>query len=148
VALAQVIDPALIGLRVPASTRDEVIRWAAERLAREGLVHDAEEAAELLIAREEIMSTAIVPGVAVPHARCAGARRLAVAVVQLAEPVRFSESDGHDVRVAFVIVGPPEGTAEHVRVLGEIAKLVQDAGRRQHLCEATDPTELTALLER
>lgn len=134
--LGEAIDPALLEIALQAESRDDVFRWACDRLFAEGRIGHVEGALEGLIERERIMSTAIFPGVAVPHCRCATASGTSLAVARLTEPVDFAAKDGRPVRLVFTLVGPPEAADEHVRLLGAVAKLIQNGGRRDALLAA------------
>ncbi len=118
--------------------RDELFRWVTERMVETGFLEDAEGAVRRLVERERIMSTAIFPGVAVPHARCPDARGVGISAVLLSRPIDFGAQDGKPVKLVFTLLGPPEATAEHVQALGAIAKVVRDQQRLQRLLEAPD----------
>ncbi len=118
--------------------RDELFRWVTARMVETGFLEDPEGAVRRLIERERIMSTAIFPGVAVPHARCPDAKGVGISAVLLARPIDFSAPDGGPVRLVFTLLGPPEATAEHVQALGAIAKVVRDRDRLRRLEEAPD----------
>jgi mannitol/fructose-specific phosphotransferase system IIA component (Ntr-type) len=142
VELAPRIEFSAVSTDLSVSTRDEVLRWAAEQLAEAGAVTDGAEAFDRLVERERIMSTAIAPGVAVPHARSGGAAKVAVSMIRLAGPVDFGARDGAPVELVVTVIGPPEATIEHVRVLGQVAKLIQDPGARAAVLEAATPRQL------
>ena len=134
--LGEAIDPALLDIALQAEDRDEVFRWACDRLFSEGRIGHVEAALEGLVEREQIMSTAIFPGVAVPHCRVATASGTSLVVARLAEPVDFAARDGQPVGLVFTLVGPPDASDEHVRLLGAVAKLIQDGERRAALLAA------------
>lgn len=136
------IDPQRIALDLRASSRDDVLRWAAGVFAETGVVPDPDEPMRQMIERERIGSTAVFPGVAVPHCRCGSSSKVAVALARLGDPVDFVAKDGLPVHLVFAIIGPPEATVEHVRVLGEVAKIVKDEGRRTALLEAPSVDEV------
>ena len=144
--LGEAVDPALLEIALRAENRDEVFRWTCERLFAEGRIGSIDAAFRGLVDREKIMSTAIFPGVAVPHCRCATASGTSLVVARLVKPVDFAARDGQPVGLVFTLIGPPEAADGHVRLLGAVAKLIQDAGRREALLTAATPEDFAGLL--
>jgi mannitol/fructose-specific phosphotransferase system IIA component (Ntr-type) len=134
-------DPALR----PAG-RDEALRTIVERLHAGGALHEVEEPLAALLAREEIMSTAIGEGVAVPHARCAAAPRTVLSVCRLPEGLDFDAVDDMPVELVFTLLGPPETGPDHVRLLGRIARLARLEPFRRAMREATEAAEIVHLV--
>jgi mannitol/fructose-specific phosphotransferase system IIA component (Ntr-type) len=126
--------------------RDGLFRWITEHLRDAGRLGDCDDACRRLLDREKILSTAIHPGVAVPHARCQGAKGVTLSVVKLAHGMDFGAADGTPVRLVFALIGPPEATAEHVRVLGQVAKLIQVPGALDGMLEAKRTEELLEVI--
>ncbi len=146
-SLADRIDPRWVLVDLQAGDAEEVFTAVTETLARTGFLEQAERARAKLLDRERIMSTAIAPGVAVPHARCEDSGRVGLAVVRLAgEGIDFGAKDGQPVRLFFVLLGPPEATAEHVQVLGQIARLIQNRQAIARLLDASSAEEILDVL--
>ena len=145
--LAEYLERHAVGAGVLADDRDETLRWFACRFEEAGVLPDADAGFEALAERERIASTVLVEGVAVPHARVPGARRLAFGALRCGKPVVFEGVRPAPVELIFAIVGPPEETARHVALLGGIARLVGDPARRRRMLEATRVEELLELLE-
>jgi PTS system fructose-specific IIA component/PTS system nitrogen regulatory IIA component len=75
-----------------------------------------------ILEREELGSTGIGRGVAVPHAKCDGISRLFGAVAEFPAGVDFESLDRRPVRVVYLIVSPKNRPAEHLRILESIAQ--------------------------
>jgi len=86
--------------------------------------------------RENVLSTGIGFGVAIPHARSSAVRELSVVCGLSPVPVPYDSIDGDPVRLFFLIVGPEAAAGEHVKVLSRIARLVRRDNLRQQLCKA------------
>ncbi len=145
-SLADRIEEHWVALDLAVDDQAALFTWVAERMAASGFISDPVAAADKLLEREKIVSTAICPGVAVPHARCNDARGVGLCVVRLAQGMDFGARDGEPVRLVFALLGPPEATAEHVKVLGEIARLIRDRARLGALMKAASPEELVEVL--
>jgi mannitol/fructose-specific phosphotransferase system IIA component (Ntr-type) len=143
----RIVEPAVAAdLRI--ADRDGLFLWITDHLRQAGRLGDCEDACKRLLDREKILSTAIHPQVAVPHARCDGADGISLSVVKLAEGMDFGAADGTPVRLIFALIGPPEATAEHVRVLGQVAKLIQVPGALDGLLAAETADQLLEVIDR
>jgi mannitol/fructose-specific phosphotransferase system IIA component (Ntr-type) len=132
---------------VPLNARDKrgIIAELAERLvAHAG--GDLETVLRAIEERESVLSTSVGFGVAIPHARSAVVRELAIVGGVSAEPVPYDSIDGEPVRLFFLIVGPESSAGLHVKILSRIARLVRRDGVRRHLVEARTPDEFYHVL--
>ncbi|MGB9686792.1 MAG: PTS sugar transporter subunit IIA [Rectinema subterraneum] len=110
----------------------------------EGL--DREALIDALLAREEVMSTAIGNGIAIPHVRKFGSESLKsnlVYVAYLFEPIDWKAPDGLPVHTLFLVLAADENS--HLQILAQIASLASDDSFVEFL--KTMP-ERDALLER
>ena len=86
-----------------------------------------EELFNALLSREEMMSTAIGNGIAIPHVRLFDSMSLQediVAVAYLFEPVDWVAPDGKPVHTLFFVLAADE--TRHLQILAEIAQLASD----------------------
>jgi mannitol/fructose-specific phosphotransferase system IIA component (Ntr-type) len=91
--------------------------------------------------REEVLSTGIGGGVAIPHGKADGVGDLAMAAGIAAEPLDFAALDGQPVRLFFLLVGPESAAGAHVKALSRISRLVRREDLRQRLVAARTPGE-------
>src|SRR5262245_3516411 len=105
-------------------TKSQAIAAILDRLVEtEGLSADLREEILAAIAeREELGSTGIGRGVAVPHAKCGGVSRLLGAVAEFPTGVDFESLDRKPVRLVYLIISPKNRPAEHLRILESIAQ--------------------------
>lgn len=76
-----------------------------------------------VLEREELLTTKIAPGIAIPHARIPGMEKTLIAVGKSAGGVTYDAKDDSKVRLIFMIIGDDN---THLRALGEVAGLFQD----------------------
>jgi PTS system nitrogen regulatory IIA component len=98
-----------------------------------------------LIAREQLGSTGLGKGVAIPHGRLRGLRQAAAAIIRLQQPVAFDSPDGGPVQLMVVLLVPEQATQQHLQILSELAQMLSDTTFRDELMTATQPQ---ALLEK
>jgi PTS system fructose-specific IIC component len=119
------MDPRLVELDLAGGGTRDVLRQLVARLGEAGIVANTSEAYERLLEREQVMSTGIGGGIAIPHARTSEVKSTVVALGRSISGVPFDAIDGKPVDVVFLILGSPDSSAEHVKVLARIARLVK-----------------------
>ncbi len=107
-----------------ASTKDEAIREMVASLVQTGHVTGEHEATIVgaIMKREELGSTGIGRGVAVPHTKHASVGSLIATVAISAQGLDFSSLDGEDVYILFLLVSPPDRPGDHLRGLETITR--------------------------
>jgi PTS system nitrogen regulatory IIA component len=103
---------------------------------------DHQRILEGILAREEMISTGIGHGVAVPHCRLAGEKVLRLAVGLADEPIEWGGFDDRPVELVFCLVGGRDDGGELSEVLGEISRLLADEDRRKTLAAVDDAAAL------
>lgn len=101
----------------------------------------------LLLERENLQSTGIGDGVAIPHASTDDAVIQAAALVICQSGIDFKAIDGAPVHIVFGVVGPRRATGEHLRTLARISRLLRDAANRQRLIESQDRAAAFRLIQ-
>lgn len=128
-----------------ATTRQEAIRELAQPAAAvAGLDSDQTEAA--VLAREQLMSTGVGHGLAVPHARIAGLPRPVMSVGLSEAGVDFDAPDGDPAQVIFLILTPLHDNGAQLEILADIARFFQDESKRGRALRVNNYTEFLALL--
>lgn len=97
------------------------------------------------IDREELGSTAIGGGVALPRAKCAELAHPVSTIGTFPVGLDFESLDRRPVYIVFLSVSDQSGP--HIKMLGEIASFVQDDMMRKHLASATSAATLADLVE-
>ncbi len=106
---------------------------------------DVQKIRASLLAREQLGSTGLGLGVAIPHGRIRGLKRAVAAVVRLGQAVPFEAPDGQPVRLLVALLVPENATQEHLELLSELAQMLSDRELRTGLM--AEPTA-AALLAR
>lgn len=135
-----------IDLDLEGETKDEVLR---ELVGLFGLDDTAEGILfKMLKRRENLGSTGIGRGIAIPHCRSLVVDRLRVAFGRHMAGVEFKAIDKKPVHHIFLIVAPPlEVSNQYLPVLGRIAQFGKEADVPERLAGLTTPAEFLELLE-
>ena len=113
---------------VPGKAVPEVLQAVVERLPLPPSL-DRGFLLQMLLAREQLGSTGVGNGLALPHPREPLVLRVAaplVAVAWLAEPVDFGAADGKPVHTLFTLVTP--SVRLHLHLLAQLAAALHDPG--------------------
>jgi PTS system nitrogen regulatory IIA component len=143
--IEDLLDRRAITPKVHAPTKRHALSLVAETAARlYGL--DAGEVLDALLAREQLGSTGVGSGVAIPHARLEGLRRIRAVFMRLETPVDFDSVDGQPVDLIFALLAPPEAGADHLLALARVSRLLRGAELRRQLRQSRTPDAIHALL--
>lgn len=144
-SLAAIVAPECICLGLRARSVREVLGEAALRLAqRHGLRADG--LADALWEREQLASTALGMGVALPHARIKSLQELRAAYLRLAPPLPFDAPDDRPVSDVFVLLVPERANEQHLQLLAWVAQCFSDPAWREQLHVPDDPLQVWRLL--
>jgi PTS system nitrogen regulatory IIA component len=125
--LHDLLDEGLVLPRLEARDRTGVLRELAVRLeTRHGTGLDG-ALLDKLLKREELGTTAIGHGVAVPHCRAKGLKAPALALGLSPDGVSFEAGDGKLSHVFFLLVSPEDSPGEGLRLLAAIAALTRSS---------------------
>jgi PTS system fructose-specific IIA component/PTS system nitrogen regulatory IIA component len=132
-----------------ATTKEHAIRELVNGLCAVGRV--AAEHAEAIIGsilkREELGSTGIGRGVAVPHTKHASVGGMICAVALSKAGLDFASLDGEQVHILFLLVSPPERPVDHLRALESITRHLKSDWFCNSLKNATSQAEVLNLLQ-
>ena len=135
-----------IKLELAGTTKDEILK---ELIALLGLDDKSEGMLfKMLKRRENLGSTGIGRGIAIPHCRSLVVSKLRVAFGRKTVGVDFKAIDDKPVFFFFLIVAPPlEVSNQYLPVLGKIAQFSKESDVPERLLKLTQPKEFMQLLE-
>jgi nitrogen PTS system EIIA component len=144
--LREFFSEGVVKLDLEGSTKDEVLKELIGVLGldekSEGILY------KMLKRRENLGSTGIGKGIAIPHCRSLVVNKLRVAFGRKTNGLDFRAIDEQPVYNIFLIVAPPlEVSNQYLPVLGKIAQFSKEADVTGRLREIQSPGEFLALLE-
>ena len=101
---------------------------------------------DVLLQRERLGSTGLGQGVAIPHGKIAGLKRIVGVFARLVEPVDFEAVDGEPVDIVFLLLAPEGAGADHLKALARISRLLREGSAIDKLRASKDATALYAVL--
>jgi len=143
--IGDLLDRRAVTPKAAAASKRQALSLVAETAARRfGL--DASDVLEALLAREQLGSTGVGSGVAVPHAKTPGLDRMRAVFVGLETPVDFGSVDGQPVDLLFALLAPEAAGPEHLQAFARVARMLRQSKLRLQLRQARSPDAIYALL--
>ncbi len=142
------IHPHAIAPELKGTTRDEVLRELADLLVTVYPELGMQDIHAMLRAREELSSTAMDSGLAIPHAKIPRIERMYGAFARSTAGIDFGAPDGGKTRLFFVLISPERNAGGHLMALAHISRLFKDESRRKDLREARTAGEIYQLLQK
>jgi PTS system nitrogen regulatory IIA component len=119
-----------------------VLKELADWLADQEHALDAQRLFDTLLEREKISSTAIGEGVAIPHGKAAGVRKVSGVFARSLQGVDFNSLDGGPTFLFFVLIAPEDSAADHLKALARISRLLKNGSFRTRLMQGRTPAEI------
>ncbi|HMA92503.1 MAG TPA: PTS sugar transporter subunit IIA [Polyangiaceae bacterium] len=108
---------------------------------------DAASVYRLLMEREQLQSTGIGDGVAIPHASTDKATVQVAGLIICPSGLEFASIDGQPVHILFGVLCSRRATGEHLKTLARISRLLRDASNRSRLIASNSAAEAYALIQ-
>ncbi|WP_420797928.1 PTS IIA-like nitrogen regulatory protein PtsN [Hyphococcus flavus] len=142
--LDDLLSPQGVIHNLRARCKREALQALAEAASR--LVNrPATEIMETLLEREQLGSTGVGDGVALPHGKIEGLNKIVGVMAQLETPVSFDAVDDQPVDLIFVLLAPANATAAHLKALAKVSRLLRDSDARNALRGADTAEALFAI---
>ncbi len=125
--IADFLTPERVVLEVRARDKAALIGEVARHAGRTVPALKAETVETALLAREQLGSTGLGGGFALPHARIEGLTTYVGLFLRLAKPIDFDAIDGKPVTLVFVLLIPFDTATPHVAALAAISRRFRDA---------------------
>lgn len=148
-SLTDLLKEELIQQVDSVSNWQDAVGLAAQPLLAHGYIEESYIQAMIASINETGPYIVLAPKVAVPHASPdAGVHQLGISLLQVKEPVDFSEDDDDDKKVQLIFVLAAVDSTAHLRALQELALILDDEEAIDSLIAASDPREILAIIDK
>jgi PTS system fructose-specific IIA component/PTS system nitrogen regulatory IIA component len=132
-----------------ATNKEGAIREIVQAVLEAGDIEqgEVESIVKAILKREELGSTGIGRGVAVPHTKHPSVDRLVGTVAISKEGVDFASLDGETVQLFFLLISPPDRPGDHLRALENISRQLRNDTFCRFLKQAKGPEDIQQLLD-
>ncbi|MGQ9664823.1 MAG: PTS sugar transporter subunit IIA [bacterium] len=137
--LASLLSKERINLELKSPNKEEVLKDLVYMIKSKT---DAELIYSTLLKREELGSTGIGRGIAIPHCRSLAVSKLEIAVGRTAKPIDFNAIDKKPVSLFFLIIAPPQDPGnQYLITLGKIVQIAKEITKRNLIDKINTPDE-------
>jgi len=148
IQLSEFFEEELFVPELHARDKNGTLQELVDALVKAGRIKEGDLLLQMLRQREQLGSTGIGRGVAVPHGRTLAIGRLTVVFGRSSDGIEFDALDGKPVHLFFLTVAPPQDRSNlYLPVLGKIVETVKSAKNRRRLLGAADFDEVAEILE-
>lgn len=145
--ISNFLKPESIIMEIKSREKIAAIKELVNHMVANKFVDDGEKFRNALAKRENLESTGIGDGIAIPHARTNAVRDLILAFARSPEGVDFSSIDGKPSHLIFLIASPDSKKSEYILALAKISRLLRKKPVREQLRNANNPDEILNIIK-
>ncbi len=140
--LPDIISEEVVRVPLISDTKTEVIKELIHVLKNAEKISEFEAIYDAIIAREDLGTTGMEYGIAVPHAKTPAVQNLTAAIGISPDGVAFGAIDGKPSQLIFLILAPPGQSGPYIELLAEIAHITRSKSFCEMLISATSAKEV------
>lgn len=122
--LIQILQPTCVKVPLEGKDKETIITELVDLLEESKMINNKETVLDTILMREQIRSTGIGSGVAIPHGKHKGVKELVMAMGITKKPVEFNSIDGKPVKIVVLLVSPFDKAGPHIQALARITQLL------------------------
>lgn len=146
--ISNFLKPEAIIMEISSKEKLSAIRELVDYMLANKIAKDREELFNALAKRENLESTGIGEGIAIPHARTDAVSDLVLVFARSSTGVDFSSIDGKPSHIIFLIASPENKKSEYIMTLAKLSRLLRRPPVREQLRNAIDPNEILDIIKK
>ncbi|MGD9733170.1 MAG: PTS sugar transporter subunit IIA [Desulfamplus sp.] len=143
--LSDILDKNSIISNLNAKDKKGVLEELAEAITIKAGTQ-TKDIVRVLLEREQLGSTGIGGGIAIPHGKLAGINSIIVGLGVSREGVEFDSLDNRPVHIFFILITPANSTGIHLSVLAQISRLLKQSHFKDTLLKAESVEEIEQII--
>lgn len=145
--LTQYLRPECFIPDLAVKSRETALRQIIHSAAEKGLIKDENDVLEKLMERENVQSTAVGNGIAIPHCFADEIPDLIIVVALSLEGIEFDSLDGKPTQILFLIIGNHQEYGLHLKAVARIARLIKSAAFIEKIVSTVSARDLIRVFE-
>ncbi len=139
------LDKNRIAADLKASNRDEVLRELAAMVSSAAIGVDSDELMQIILEREELGSTGIGNGIAIPHGKIASLNQIEICFGRSHKGIPFDAHDNKPVHLFFLLLAPTSSTSSYLKCLAQLSRFLKEPETRNNLLKAESREDLLSI---
>jgi PTS system fructose-specific IIC component len=136
-----------IELNVIVPNKEAAINKLVDLMDKTGNITNKEEYKKVVLAREELSTTGIGDGIAIPHGKTAAVKTAGLSAMVVRNGVDFDSLDGNPAKLFFMIAAPEKADNLHLEVLARLSTILMDETFKNKLINAETTDEFINLID-
>lgn len=145
--LTQLIQFDLIQFDFMAKDKKDALNKLTDMLVEEGIIGNKDEFYKALLEREELSTTGVGDGIAIPHAKASCFEKAMIIYAKSDEGVEWESFDSQPAKHIFMICAPANGADEHLKALATLSTALMNPEVKGKLDNATTKEEVKTIFE-
>ena len=141
------LDKDSIELDLKSKNKKEVIENMVEALGKKNAILDKKIVIESLLEREELGSTGVGQGIAIPHSKTKGVKELIGAFGVSKQGVDFDALDGENVNIFFLLLAPEGAAGLMLKALARVSNFLKNKYYRKKILDAKSKEDVVQIIE-
>ena len=142
------LEEQCIILELASPDKDAVLLEFAENIHEKYPSISSKVIQKILTEREQLGSTGVGNGVAIPHGKVPGLGKLQLCFGRSTPGIAFEAADNQPVHIFVMILSPPSMAEEYLQILARVSRLLKDNTTRNTLLQATGKKTISAAFNR
>lgn len=144
--LSDIINKDRIIIELKSNTKEDVINELIDKIKSTSQVLNFEKLKNAIFEREEVLSTGIGNGIAIPHCRTNSVEGIIAAFGRASNPVEFDSLDNKPVNILFLFASNENLNSEHLKLLNQLGKIAHNKDLLNKLLTAKNVDEIYSAL--
>ena len=144
--LTDILNESAIVPDLLASAKTDALEALVEAMAESNSEVNKHDILKILLEREELGSTGIGDGIAIPHGKSAGLSQITSGFGLSKAGIEFDSLDGKPAHLFFLLIAPEDSAGVHLRMLARISRMLKNTDFRNRLLKANSRQEIYQII--
>lgn len=146
--ISDILSVSSISLNNVFEEKEDLLNYLIELANNSNKIIDVEQVRNAVFEREDVMSTGVGKGIAIPHAKTESINSTVAALVTLEEGIDYKSLDKKPVNIAILLLSEPVNIGNHLRMLSQISKLLNNESLRERIIDSKSNEQVIEIINR
>ncbi len=146
--ISDILSVCSISLNNVFEEKEDLLNYLVELANNSNKIIDVEQVRNAVFEREDVMSTGVGKGIAIPHAKTESINSTVAALVTLEEGIDYKSLDKKPVNIAILLLSEPVNIGNHLRMLSQISKLLNNESLRERIIDSKSNEQVIEIINK